>query len=174
MPNIFFTADLHLSHGGSVRTFRRPFSSAEEMNEVIISKWNRVVRDRDWVVVIGDFTIHTKTYKVDILPLFQRLKGKKCLVVGNHDWGPTLELPWVWVKQQGTVRGLNNTGIWLRHFPRKTWPGRNSGTWHLFAHRHGNCPPRGLSFDVGVDCWDFRPIEISEVRERMESLGAES
>jgi calcineurin-like phosphoesterase family protein len=46
---------------------------------------------------------------------------------------------------------------------------RREGRVHLTGNSHGTLPddPNSLSFDVGVDCWDFRPITFKEVAARM-------
>ena len=47
---------------------------------------------------------------------------------------------------------------------------RRNGKPVVVGNCHGNLAPRGLSFDIGVDCWDGYPVSIEEVNERMESL----
>ncbi len=61
----------------------RPFSSVDEMNEAMIANWNGVVKNCDTVYVIGDFA--WKTDKAE--EFLTRLKGKKVLIMGNHDGG---------------------------------------------------------------------------------------
>ena len=45
--NIWFTADLHLGHTNIIKYCRRPFGSAEEMNEVILERFNSVISPGD-------------------------------------------------------------------------------------------------------------------------------
>ena len=52
----------------------RGFSSAEEMNEYMIEKWNNKVRGGDIIIVLGDF-IHTDEPK-KINYILHKLKGK--------------------------------------------------------------------------------------------------
>jgi calcineurin-like phosphoesterase family protein len=86
MSNTFVCADCHFSHRGIVNFLRpngekeRPWTDVEEMNEVLISNWNSVVRPKDTVIVLGDFVINRSA-----LPLASRLNGTKELVMGNHD-----------------------------------------------------------------------------------------
>ena len=47
--NLFFTSDTHFFHGRIIELCNRPFHSVEEMNEALITNWNRVV-PRDGVV----------------------------------------------------------------------------------------------------------------------------
>ena len=53
--NYFFTSDLHLGHKNIIKYCNRPFSSLEEMNRIIIRRWNERVKVEDIVFVIGDF-----------------------------------------------------------------------------------------------------------------------
>jgi calcineurin-like phosphoesterase family protein len=41
------------------------------------------------------------------------------------------------------------------------------GAWHLYGHSHGALPPYGKSFDVGVDCWNYKPVSFEQVQEKM-------
>lgn len=78
---IFFTADTHFGHNNVIRFCDRPFSSAAEMDEVMIRNWNARVTGGDTVYILGDMFFRS-TNAEEIL---QRLKGKKRLIVGNHD-----------------------------------------------------------------------------------------
>ena len=39
----FFTSDTHFGHANIIRLCNRPFQNVEEMNEVLIENWNKVV-----------------------------------------------------------------------------------------------------------------------------------
>ena len=81
---IYFTADTHFGHANIIKFCNRPFSDVHEMNEYMIAAWNERVCDNDTIFIIGDMF-----FKSDINPeetLFS-LKGKKRLIIGNHDHG---------------------------------------------------------------------------------------
>jgi calcineurin-like phosphoesterase family protein len=40
----------------------------------------------------------------------------------------------------------------------------------LFGHSHGKLPPYGKSFDIGVDCHNYKPLSLDEVVEKMRAL----
>ena len=46
----FFTSDSHFHHANIIKYCNRPFSSVEEMNQVMIERWNEVVKPDDVVV----------------------------------------------------------------------------------------------------------------------------
>jgi calcineurin-like phosphoesterase family protein len=58
--------------------------------------------------------------------------------------------------------------IALCHYSMRVWRNSFHGSWHLYGHSHGMLPENeSLSFDVGVDCWDFYPVSIEEVKAKM-------
>ena len=79
----YYISDLHFYHANmNTQMDQRGFASFEEMNEYMIEQWNKKVRKNDEVVILGDFSI-AKGEKTN--ELLQRLKGRKYLIVGNHD-----------------------------------------------------------------------------------------
>ena len=60
----------------------RDFESVEQMNEVMIEKWNKKVHARDEVVILGDLSLGNGKETNEILC---RLKGRLYLIRGNHD-----------------------------------------------------------------------------------------
>jgi hypothetical protein len=59
--------------------------------------------------------------------------------------------------------------ITLCHYAMRTWRNMGYSSWQLYGHSHSNLPeiPHYLSFDVGVDAWDFRPVSIEQVIQKM-------
>jgi calcineurin-like phosphoesterase family protein len=86
MIETWFISDTHFGHKNILQYEKeaRPFSSIEEMNEVMIENWNRVVKKNDIVYHLGDFAFGRLNIKIA-----ERLNGKKKLVMGNHDTYPT-------------------------------------------------------------------------------------
>jgi calcineurin-like phosphoesterase family protein len=80
---VFFTSDTHFNHANVIKYCVRPFASIEEMNRVMIERWNAVVGPEDTVYHLGDFAMG----KPSEWPAFLRqLNGaKKILIRGNHD-----------------------------------------------------------------------------------------
>ena len=52
----FFTSDTHFDDEFAISYFSRPVQSVDEMNAVMVERWNHVVTDEDIVYHLGDFT----------------------------------------------------------------------------------------------------------------------
>lgn len=82
----FYISDLHLNHENVTQSGKnfdnRPFKDVEQMSNVIERNWNSVVKNSDTVYILGDVV-----WRLDenVISMFARLKGKKVLVLGNHD-----------------------------------------------------------------------------------------
>lgn len=70
--NIFFISDTHFHHNRIIELSRRPFSSCDEMDEVMIENWNSVIKSQDQVYHLGDFAF-ARTPTVETL--LKRLNG---------------------------------------------------------------------------------------------------
>lgn len=166
MVNIWITSDTHFGHTKILELSDRPFESVEEMNEILIENWNGCVSPKDTIFHLGDFALTTKEESQKI---FNKLNGQKYLILGNHDKrgnkpSKSLPAPWHWV---GDVFGLKISPeefIELNHRPCRSWTKSNYGSGHLYGHSHGKALPFGKSFDVGVDCWDFKPVHLDDIR----------
>lgn len=51
----------------------------------------------------------------------------------------------------------------------RVWNKSHYGAWMLYGHSHGSLidDPNSLSFDVGVDCHNYKPFSFEEVKEIM-------
>ena len=78
----YVISDTHFNHSRILEYCLRPFDNVEQMNEVIINNWNKVINEDDIVYVLGDFCFGNKTMLKEIV---SNLKGRKILICGNHD-----------------------------------------------------------------------------------------
>ena len=163
---IFLTSDTHFGHERIIELCGRPFQSVEEMDEVMVARWNRVVGPRDDVWHLGDFAHRS----VNMPRLFDRLNGRKKLVVGNHDNDETANAGWMEVSTLTEIR-LNKRKIVLCHYPLEEWNGFYRGSLHAHGHQHKKVRTsmfvEGLPrrSDVGVDANSFYPIAVDELIE---------
>ena len=126
MSNVYVISDLHFGHK-NICNFRSELglSTEEEHAEVIIDRWNSVVRKRDTVWVLGD-----ACFSLECLPRFSRMKGNKCLVLGNHDVDAKHFLPYF-----SRITGFARyRGAWLSHAP--IHPDELRGRVNVHGHTH--------------------------------------
>lgn len=104
----------------------RPWDDAEQMTEDMIRWYNDVVDDQDRVYILGDVAFsHTHMRNVAT-----RMKGRKCLIPGNHD--PTKMRKYFDLFDD--VRGyVQRQGFIMSHIP--IHPG-SMGRWKLNIHGH--------------------------------------
>jgi calcineurin-like phosphoesterase family protein len=176
MSNVFLISDLHLGHNGVCHFTTdsgdklRPWTSAEEMDEALISNWNEVVRDCDKVYVLGDIVMNKKH-----LHKMGQMRGKKVLIRGNHDLCEAKE----YLKYFYDIRGCHiMDGMILTHIPiHEESLARFSVNVHGHLHsrrvmKDGAIDPR--YFSVCVEQTDFKPLSLEEVRRRIGEQGGDT
>lgn len=117
-----------------------------EHDGLIIDRWNAVVHNDDDVYVLGDIgrggnnetTIHTAQ-------CLAALKGRKHLIVGNHDkdlvddW--RIQSQFVEIVDRKAFRineGGNSHKVILDHYPVLMWKGQHKRTILLYGHTHNS------------------------------------
>lgn len=165
MPQTYFTADTHFGHTNVIRFCNRPFTDAEEMDETLIANWNAVVGPKDDVFHLGDFAVRCDPKKM--ANIFRRLNGRKHLIIGNHDSGATIALPWSSQPAHYREISVEKQRIILLHYGMRVWNGMRYGALQFFGHSHGRLPGCRASLDVGVDSWGYTPVTLAAIRERL-------
>jgi len=149
----YFWADTHFNHKGILKYTSRPYKNTLEMNAELIARWNSVVlQESDEVYFLGDFGFHHSEGR-DLGEIFWKLRGRKSLVVGNHDEKnpKTLKLPWERVENLYTFKS-GGFRAELCHYPLETWKACWRGSLMLHGHCHGTLKRKlPKRFDVGCD-----------------------
>jgi len=173
---IFFTSDTHFGHKNIISFCGRPYNSVDHMNQTLINNWNETVEPDDIVYHLGDACMGDISYT---LPLIGRLNGYKILVPGNHDRVFSGESQakrerfrplYLEVFQQIEKESFPYGGFMVSHFPYdgdshdqnrfdKQRP-KNEGLPILHGHVHSKWRMKGNQINVGVDVWDYRPVEF--------------
>jgi calcineurin-like phosphoesterase family protein len=52
----------------------------------------------------------------------------------------------------------------------RVWNKSHYGSIMLHGHSHGSLPGTNQSLDVGVDCWDYTPVTLEQIKRRLKSL----
>lgn len=164
---IYYISDLHLGHENVIKMCARPFADIEEMNEALIAAWNKRVHKDDTVYIVGDFANRSKIPPEEYL---KRLKGKKYLIIGNHDrsWIDGVDLSKYFIGWSSYA--VINTGrgkATLCHFPMLAFEGK----FLIYGHMHNNTKRPYWSylknmeraFNAGVDINGFMPVTFDEL-----------
>ena len=139
---VFITSDLHLNHDKEFIYSSRGYSTVEEMNEDIVTKWNMTIDNIDTVYVLGDIMmgndIETAAH------YWNKLKGDKKIILGNHDSKKKIELyqtcPNTEIIGYGGIIKYKGYRFYLSHYP--TLCGNvddrdlKSCTINLCGHKH--------------------------------------
>lgn len=157
-----FGSDWHLGHHNIIEYENRPFSSTEEMNEVLIKNINKHVEKNEPFYMLGDIA-----FGPDAAELISRIHGKKYLIRGNHD-GTMLKDPKVvsqfeFIKDYYTLK-VNKQKIFLCHYPMISWDSSVHGSYHAFGHIHSRPIPyiAPRAYNVGIDVNNLSPISLEE------------
>ena len=164
MRDYWFTSDTHFFHENIIMYCRRPFSCAEEMNEVLIDNWNSVVKPGDIVYHLGDVAMGYK--KGEMERLMPRLNGSKRLIVGNHDDIPFLSKG-AFFKKVEMWRVWNDKPLLFTHVPvhEDSIHERivRGGGINVHGHTHENGSPEGPYKSVCVELNNYTPVNLEEL-----------
>ena len=155
--SVFFISDLHLGHESMA--IHRGFSNAQEMNEHIISKWNKVISKRDCVYILGDITMEkSKDY-----PLLSQLKGDKNIVLGNHDMRNHVPELLKYVQSvAGMIKYKHN--FILTHCPIHPTELIKDFKWNVHGHTHDHLLEDKRYINVTCEQLDYTPIEFEQLK----------
>lgn len=153
--NVFLTADHHFNSDKIRKFWYRPFKNVEEMNEVMIERWNSVVREGDTVFHLGDFA-EGWNWK-SIAEIGDRLNGSIIIILGNHDNKRRLLKAGFSLADSYIVK-INK--LLLTHFPMREI--RNNGSVNVHGHIHSR-RTRGRRINVSVENTNYTPVLLEDV-----------
>jgi len=130
----------------------RTFSDVHDMNETMVQNWNKIVTDTDIVYHLGD-VYFGKGHEV-----LSRLKGRKRLILGNHDNA----------KAEPILKNFEKVLMW-RMFPEFNCllthvPVHKSvlykTKYNLHGHVHWNSLEEKEYINCCVEVRDFMPVPL--------------
>ncbi len=169
----YFIADPHFEHASIIRMCSRPFADVDEMNRTLIQNWNSRVRSIDTVYVLGDVFLHSEPEKA--VSILEQLKGKKILLVGNHDgsWMSKVRAEDYFEKVELAMEVYDGRHVYtLCHYPMLSWR-REKKTYMIFGHIHDNTEmdlwpliaKRDHMLNAGVEINHYQPVTFEELVE---------
>jgi len=198
MSNILFTSDTHFGHQNIIQYCNRGkgifhalnkreigpiFHSVEQMNAVMVDRWNEIVQPDDEVYHLGDFAMGPSQAWPSY---FKQLNGKIHLVYGNHDCDKKMN-PRPAIRECGFASinselYLDYKGIiiWMHHFPygeidahRGYERPKANRNWDVSFHGHvhdAHIVNKAGSINVGCDVWEFKPHTFEQIIERVKGF----
>lgn len=172
MSNIWTVSDHHFNHDKDFIWMARGFSSVEEMNEILIERYNSKVKDEDTVYILGDCIMGQLEEGIKYL---KRLKGKKYLAFGNHDIDNKIK---EFAKenifediQMGYRLKIKKRNIIATHYPTLVTNFKENRVINLFGHTHQtrrfyydeNDNINLNMYNVGVDCHCGFPVNLEDI-----------
>lgn len=165
MRDIWFTSDTHFFHANIIKYCNRPFSSTEEMNEVLIQNWNKVVKKGDLIYHLGDVFMGPSTPDKHNW-LMNRLNGSKRLIVGNHDDIPYL-CQGAWFQKVMLWRVWDDKPLLFSHVPLHLDSIheriKDKGGINVHGHTHEKGSPKGPYKSVCVELTSYTPVHLEEL-----------
>lgn len=159
-PDVFFTSDTHFGQSRTLSLSCRPFRSVEQMDDVIVSNWNRDVSMNDTVYHLGDFGD----------PEFAKLLNfkKMVLVCGNYERRDKSVVdrlskdPRIVIVDEITCMDDDGNVYRLVHEPVS---GKiDESDFCLFGHVHRTSVIKRNGINVGTDGNHFRLFSIDDVK----------
>ena len=139
----YYIADLHLFHKNVTKEGAdfdgRPYENIDQMHEDILNRWNEKITNGDTVYILGDMSMRRN--KADLPALVSQLKGRKILVMGNHDDVSDYRYQKVYeeicdYKEIRDQLDGRTEHVVLCHYPILMWKNQHHGTIHLYGHVH--------------------------------------
>jgi calcineurin-like phosphoesterase family protein len=164
MSDIWIISDTHFGHANMLRfkdsdgvLVRPNFNSADHMDEYMIEQWNSVVKDGDIVYHLGD------VYFEHGHKALNKLKGRKRLILGNHDNAKSSYLQNNFQKIL-MWRMFPEFGLLLTHVPVH----ESSLGFKVNKNVHGHLHQRKIAderyVNVSVECINYTPVHIEQLR----------
>lgn len=158
----FVFSDPHFDSESIIKNGNRPFKSVAEMNATLIKNYNATIGKQDICYWLGDIMYGATKAKVS--NLLRHLRGRKYLIMGNHDRGHSA----TWWLSCGFDRVYEHpiydaeNYIMLSHEPLPEF-----GNMPPIANIHGHIHIMGYDFpehshciNACVEMTDYRPVPL--------------
>lgn len=163
----------------AILEIRPQFKDIGSHDEFLIDKWNKKLKNNDDIYIIGDLTFKSEK---PISWYLSYMKGKKHLIVGNHDgqWMRQVDDMSEYFESVDYIKTMRfeKKQLTFCHYPMLEWPGSRyveSGTSFLIhGHIHGTSSGNVFEYiqknlphalNAGVDVNNFEPVTFEELKE---------
>lgn len=166
--DIWLISDTHWNHANILKfkddqgNLTRPeFSSAKEMNDFMLEKWNEAIKPSDKVWHFGDvFFGSFEEYE----KIHNQLNGHKRLLLGNHDNDSRL---FKMFQKVQVIRRFDEFDFVGSHIPMHTFScfnhRKNSTLVNVHGHVHTNDVPDIGYVNISCERTGYAPIHLDDV-----------
>jgi calcineurin-like phosphoesterase family protein len=157
----FVYSDPHFGHKNVLKYDLRPWETIEEHDAALVERYNAVVRPEHHVLWLGDCFF---VKREPALAIMSSLRGRKTLVMGNHDRWTVTQYRAVGFEAVHK-NGLAWERFWCSHRPEPPYPHRMR--WNLHGHTHAPLAYRATHPDhvcCSVTAWNYAPAPVEEIK----------
>lgn len=141
------------------------------MDEALVENWNSRVKGNDTVFILGDLFFRSDNAE----EILRRLKGKKRLLVGNHDrsWMTKVDVSRYFASIDLMLELSDGRhALTLCHYPLLTWKHAKK-SYMVHGHIHNDTgsdfwpllAARDNVLNAGVDINSYQPVTFDELLE---------
>jgi len=160
---IWGVSDTHFNHAKMIHEFETSsrygkFANIGEMNQLMIRNWNSVVADEDIVYHLGDVYMGNAANAAELLG---QLKGRKRLILGNHDDGKH-EVLFRFFEKVMVSRIFKEFNAIMTHIPvhpDSLSPGKYGRNFHGHIHDRKIADPRYIC--LCVEQTNYFPVDLA-------------
>lgn len=125
-----------------------------------------------------DQCIHLLNYKIDdyVKDYVRDPNSESMPLLSNYEWDiiDRIERRVEILGHYYELRLSNDhsKNLILMHYPMSEWNQSHRGSIQLYGHCHGKHPDpiNKLQMDVGIDCWNFMPVSLDQVYNKIEYI----
>lgn len=166
----YVISDTHFDHNNIIDYANRPFNTVEEMNSHMVEEWNKIVKDNDVIIHMGDFAMAKQTRVEEII---SNLNGNILFIKGNHDNMSeyTFSYPYV----ESAI--LHHKGYRYYCCHRMENVLESWKHWKLVGHTHNKKP--FIDYDnklinLSVECIGYKPLSLNILDKCLKSMNNKS
>lgn len=160
--HIYIISDTHFGDSAIIKYENRPFLGKEDMDDTLITNWNRVVKSNDIVYHLGDFCFNAD----ETADYLSKLNGIKYLIKGNHDLLTNAEYRKLGFSEVYDKPIIVDDFWILSHEP--LYVNENMPYANIFGHVHSNPAIKTISNKhccVSVERINYSPIKLKWVKD---------
>jgi calcineurin-like phosphoesterase family protein len=179
---MWFTADEHFFRRNIIENPKtwgwRKFKNEEECRKKIIENHNKAVHHFEDVYHLGDFAMIGAGQADKLKPILRQLNGIHHLILGNHDeLKPQKYVDIGFARVHTSLRlKVDKWILELHHDPSlyNVFINAPEADRIIFLHGHIHRLYKSLkerkTVNVGVDVWNFWPVNLEEILKELELL----